>query len=1753
MFHNRRNSNMLRGLLLLSLLIVGSGFWSSSALGADRPSRVPPAVVDPDTGERIVVIDPNWQSLEPFAGRFAAKNSKVEGSHYIALAAIFMDTDKLVTTDRKGRRSFLEPDLSSFPSETIGRPFQTGSMDYFLIQARSPEDQIRVRGWLEENGIVILDYIPDLAYLVRTDKTGLYALQQLKEVYWTGYFQPAFRLAPKLDYVIEADFAHPLMLTAHFDLVDYADLNDILDVLQPLNLQVTDFARTDAYWLIRLEGPAVEARRLITIPGCLWVERFVERELHNNVARTSANTTTGRGATAGPIMDVEDVWARGIRGEGQIASAADTGLSTGNITTPNSMHYDFGQVGSATNPMRVLKGYALGRATWDDDQTTGGGHGTHTSGSIVGNGIRSGSTPSTNTFPSTCYAGTAPKAQFIIQSLMDSDGNLGGLPADLTQLFLPPYNDGARVHSNSWGAPVGGAYNTDSQNVDKFCWNYQDMLITFSAGNSGTDSSTSDGLIDSDSMGAPGTAKNCVTVGASENYRTDFEYGYYTNRVRCQSSPTWGWFNSSNFPNNPINSDLMANNANGMGAFSSRGPTSDGRFKPDVTAPGIAIFSTRTDLHQAFEEWGYCNLSTTLRQYYIAMGGTSMANPLTAGACVLIRQYYTQGWHANGSNITHTSPVIADGFSPSSALVKATLINGAWDMSPGQYGTGTTREIPPSWDTGHDLPNNAEGYGRVDLEHSLFPGSGYGDMTGRLLEVHDVTPGLQTAESKSYAFTVGSNANPLIVTLVWTDPYGATYVGTELVNDLDLLVTAPDGTTNYYPNKLNNTAGTADRKNNVEQVKITSPASGQWTIRVTGYNVPGNGQTGSTVQPYALVISGVTCSTAIPGSLTATSSGNNAVDLTWASVSGATQYRVYRAMISGGPYTVVGTVSAPTTSMTDTTVSGGVTYYYVVTAVAGCESPNSAEISVTASIEGGCNLPPLFAGIVSVSSAGSADCGLNLSWRAASAQCSGLVNYTIYRSSTPGVAPSTANRIATGVTGTTYNDLNGLTYNTAYYYLVHAVDGSNGVEDTNTTEQSGIPRGVPVLTNLYGPENFDGYSDGNMANWSRGYFSGNANDWRGVMTCTAHSGNKIFRCGGTDCTATYQASVYSFARPPAISVPSGSTNTRLSFWHEWNFETYYDGAMLMLSLDGSSYRYIPPAAFSQGGYNVDMSSIEMWGGNHTGSWTNTIVDLDLAYNLIMSSSEGCSGKTLYIAFVEYADNLYQYSGWFIDDVSVTANVPGPCSSTPMDVSYLTARAAGDNVSGLLKLEWVNPSSNYSSTVLAYRTDRFPANPSDTPNPTRDIPGVAGAYGSFTTPFVNNDTYYYYSAFVKNSADLYSDGRNVLARPFNASTGWVKWAYSTGAANLAPPGVRPGVLGTGAIYDASNDRNLHATNTSPTGGDWPRTGTYAWIPMAMNGPAQGRPTVIPLTLVPGADSVVFLGSQDGYAYAANAKTGAQLWQSAQLGDVVQAPVNGMFTAYGGAYNLLFVPTRNAVTANRVWALDPANGTSKWSFDNGGGSSAMGIISSGTVVDYANRRLYFTSRARGGGSDHTMWCISFTDSGASWVWSRALGDIDSAPLLYDGRIYVGNNQGIIYALNATTGADIWSYNTGDASAVKSYIFCDFTPRPRRLYFSTAGKVWSLTDNANDTASVTSGWPLSLTSPSHPLPIYGTNYLVVGASLGRVYRINVTSPNLDTYTTLGDGNSAAGNPSFDVTNNMVLIGTAAGVLYGVVPPLN
>jgi hypothetical protein len=161
----------------------------------------------------------------------------------------------------------------------------------------------------------------------------------------------------------------------------------------------------------------------------------------------------------------------------------------------------------------------------------------------------------------------------------------------------------------------------------------------------------------------------------------------------------------------------------------------------------------------------------------------------------------------------------------------------------------------PSWlgDTG-PVPNNDEGWGRIDLENLID--------SSRRYSFQDQGEGLRTGQILERKFIVGQD-EPLKVTLVYTDVPALPAAIPALVNDLDLEVVSPDGLV-YRGNAFSDgesVPGTpdGDRINNVEAVHLESPAVGEWTVRVRAVNVVQDVHrrtTGPAEQDFALVVSG---------------------------------------------------------------------------------------------------------------------------------------------------------------------------------------------------------------------------------------------------------------------------------------------------------------------------------------------------------------------------------------------------------------------------------------------------------------------------------------------------------------------------------------------------------------------------------------------------------------------------------------------------------------------------------------------------------------------------------------------------------------------------------------------------------------------------------------------------------------------------------------------------------------------------------
>jgi outer membrane protein assembly factor BamB len=246
----------------------------------------------------------------------------------------------------------------------------------------------------------------------------------------------------------------------------------------------------------------------------------------------------------------------------------------------------------------------------------------------------------------------------------------------------------------------------------------------------------------------------------------------------------------------------------------------------------------------------------------------------------------------------------------------------------------------------------------------------------------------------------------------------------------------------------------------------------------------------------------------------------------------------------------------------------------------------------------------------------------------------------------------------------------------------------------------------------------------------------------------------------------------------------------------------------------------------------------------------------------------------------------------------------------------------------------------------------------------------------------------------------------------------------------------------------------------------------------------------------------------------------------------------------------VGTRNATSANTLYALDPVTGATATSFNNGGGATAIGIIT-GITVDYATANVYFTSRASGTGSSHTLWCLHASGGPPATLtklWSLPVGDVDGSPVLHQGRVYVGTNAGTVKAIDPATPAEAWTYSgaSGDGP-VKGYVYPHFGSSPVRLYFSTTGNVWAIQDNGS---SAGFQWSRLLTNPSTPLHVIGTDQLMVGSGNGTLYQLSAAGGAVAGSLSLGA--SALGAPARDTLNERILVGSTAGVVHSVALPL-
>jgi serine protease AprX len=684
-----------------------------------------------------------------------------------------------------------------------------GRRGYFLVRLIGPP-AARWLSWLRDNDVEIFDSVEDFTLLVGTSPQNLDAVRAQDWVRDVTPYRAAMRVSPRVRGTRRRDLDSDLLAEPTAGGAPAEQRVEIAlfpgEAAAPLAAAVTASGGTVLSEVNAATGtsviavvPAEAIMSVAALSGVRSIEPHAIPQMHNDRARTVLGVPDGNvfGATT-------------LAGGGQLVAIADSGLDSGD---PATVHPDVrGRVAGVTSwPTRPFYDRFMKNPPGHDDGPADAqsGHGTHVTGSVLGNGSAARAAGA-DAVP----MGVAPEARVFFQAIgqnvdwkteeqLAAEGlrpfdrpwppephGLYGLPEDLRPLFAQAFDAGARIHTNSWGAPEDGAYTTNSQIVDQFVWEHPDLFILFSAGNAGVDAG-GNGVIDPDSIGAPATAKNCLTVGASENVRP------------AGSQPKPGrdkrW-NAATDENGNLRwpalgaAGHMSDRADGMAAFSSRGPADDQRIKPDVVAPGtnvLSMLSTKIP-PESIRLWGPVAEGDPLRPSYCWSGGTSMSTPLVAGAAAVVRQYLLD---------------VRD-HKPSAALLKALLVNGAAPMA-GQF----PGEVPPG-------PNNVTGFGRVDLKRTLADPA-FADAPD---------DAVSTGELRAYRIENVRPGARLRVSLVWTDaPAGS---GGGLVNQLYLRVLDPtgrilDGDVTPFP----------DPVNNVQQIEIAQALPGQYIVGVFGFSV----------------------------------------------------------------------------------------------------------------------------------------------------------------------------------------------------------------------------------------------------------------------------------------------------------------------------------------------------------------------------------------------------------------------------------------------------------------------------------------------------------------------------------------------------------------------------------------------------------------------------------------------------------------------------------------------------------------------------------------------------------------------------------------------------------------------------------------------------------------------------------------------------------------------------------------------------
>jgi len=239
-------------------------------------------------------------------------------------------------------------------------------------------------------------------------------------------------------------------------------------------------------------------------------------------------------------------------------------------------------------------------------------------------------------------------------------------------------------------------------------------------------------------------------------------------------------------------------------------------IKPNIVAPGTSLQSAGVRIENQTES---CNVQK--------MSGTSMATPMVAASAILIRQYFenTSFWGSQCNAEYRSCPHVVGSASTfiSGALLKALVIHSGEGMTSTTSQPGKSQLSPTKLGLPPDI---YQGWGQIKLDN-LIPLPGVSPFD---LYVAD-NENLVSLSRRIYKVNVTNTSTPLRVSIAWVDPVNVLWSTKNLLNDLDLTVTGPDGNVSYGNNII------GDEYNPLERVVIVEPLPGIYVVEVTAHKL----------------------------------------------------------------------------------------------------------------------------------------------------------------------------------------------------------------------------------------------------------------------------------------------------------------------------------------------------------------------------------------------------------------------------------------------------------------------------------------------------------------------------------------------------------------------------------------------------------------------------------------------------------------------------------------------------------------------------------------------------------------------------------------------------------------------------------------------------------------------------------------------------------------------------------------------------